>query len=331
MLQTPRSAPGLDDILAARDRIAPHIVTTPLLESPALNEAAGFRLLLKAESLQVTGSFKVRGAFNRLLQLDADARRRGVVAFSSGNHAQAVAAAAQALQMPALIFMPADAPAMKIAKTRRFGAEVYLYDRRRDDREALSNGAAKERNAVLVPPFEDPDIIAGQGTVALEVFEQARDTAIDAFLVPCSGGGLAAGCAIVASELAPGTMVHVVEPAGFDDFSRSLQSGNLEQNAPGGNSICDSLLANRPGRLNLDLLRGAGAGALTVTDDEVRAAMVAAFADAKLVLEPGGAAGLAAALQNRERFAGRTVVVVCSGANVDPAVFAEALAEPQGA
>ena len=319
--------PGPGDVLAAAVRLAPHVVETPLLESPLLDARVGGRLLVKAEMLQRTGSFKWRGAMNRLLQLSDDERRRGVVAFSSGNHGQAVAAAARRVGTSAVVVMPADAPRMKVERTRAHGAEVVLYDRLRDDREAIGRRLAAERGLVLVPPFDDPMIAAGQGTLALEVARQASDLGarLDAFLVPCSGGGLAAGCALALERESPGTRVYTVEPAGFDDMARSLASGRRVENRPGGRSICDALLAAAPGEMTFEVSRSRLAGGLVVTDEQVQDAMAAAFDALKVVVEPGGAVALAAVLSGALDCRGKTVAVVLSGGNVDPETFARAL------
>lgn len=322
------TAPTIADIEDAARRLAGIAVRTPLLESPRLNERVGGRLLIKAEPLQRTGSFKFRGAYNRLSRLDAAARARGVVAYSSGNHAQGVAAAAQMLGVKAAIVMPADAPAMKLRNTRAYGAEVVTYDRYKDDREAIGAALCAERGAVLVPPFDDPHIIAGQGTTGLEIFEQAaeRGLSLDVVLVCCGGGGLSAGVATALAARSPATQVMVVEPRDFDDTGRSLKSGRREGNDPAARSICDALLSPMPGELTFGINARLIKGALSVSDDEVRAAMVDAFAELKLVVEPGGAVALAAALSGKLPTRGRTVAVVCSGGNVDPEAFAEILA-----
>lgn len=312
---------------AAR-RIAGLAVVTPLLESSLLNAALGGRLLVKAEPLQRTGSFKFRGAYNRISRLTAEERKRGVVAFSSGNHAQGVAAAAQIVGTPAVIVMPSDAPAIKVANTRAYGAEVVAYDRWRESREKIGRRITTERGAVLVPPYDDFHVIAGQGTVGLEIAAQARQLGVglDAVLACASGGGLVAGIALAMERLAPTTQVYVCEPAGFDDHARSLAGGSRVSNPPGGNSICDALLSPSPGditfAINSRLLRGG----LVVSDDEVLKAMAVAFRDLKIVVEPGGAVGLAAVLSGKLPIEGRTIAVVCSGGNVDASTFARALA-----
>src|SRR5665213_24888 len=307
-------APDADAIRAAAARIAPFTVATPLLSSPLLDARAGLRLLVKAESLQRTGSFKWRGAINALLSLDAAARQRGVVAFSSGNHAQGVAAAAQTLGIRAVVVMPADAPAIKAANTRAYGAEVVLYDRHTESREAIAERLAIERGAALIPPYDDARIVAGQASVAL-----------DAVIVPCSGGGLLAGVALALHETSPRTKIYAAEPDGFDDMRRSLAAGVRITNDTGGQSLCDCLLAPIPGELPFAVARQHVAGSIVVSDGEICRAMAAAFADLKLVLEPGGAAGLAAALGGTLARGHQTIAVVASGGNVDRETFSAAL------
>ena len=320
--------PGFGDVLAAAGRLAGVVRRTPLLEDPFLNEQAGRRLLVKAECLQRTGSFKFRGAWNRLSALQGEARTRGVVAFSSGNHAQGVACAAKLQGMPAVIVMPKDAPAAKIGATRRYGAEVVLYDRRTEDRAAIARRFAEERGLTLVPPFDDPFVIAGQGTVGLEIADQALEAGVTeaSVLVNCSGGGLASGVALALAERAPGLTVRTAEPEGFDDWARSLEAGAIRSNHAVGGSIQDALMSPSPGVLPFAIGRRAFGPGLAVSDEEALRAMAAAFARLKIVLEPGGAASLAAALFRREAIRGEAVIVVASGGNVDPAVFARALA-----
>ncbi len=320
--------PNFGDLLAAAGRLTGVARRTPLLEDPFLNEQAGRRILVKAECLQKTGSFKFRGAWNRLSALQGEARIRGVVAFSSGNHAQGVAYAAHLQEMPAVIVMPKDAPAAKIGATRRYGAEVVLYDRLTEDRAAIARRFAEERGMTLVPPFEDPFIIAGQGTVGLEIAEQAHEAGATQaeVLVNASGGGLASGIALALAERAPGLTVRTVEPAGFDDWARSLEAGAIRTNHAVGGSIQDALMSPSPGLLPFAIGRRAFGPGLAVGDEEALRAMAVAFARLKIVLEPGGAASLAAALFRREALQGEAVVVVASGGNVDPALFARALA-----
>jgi threonine dehydratase len=320
--------PGIAEVEAAASRLAGVARVTPLLAGTPLDEAVGGTLLFKAECLQRNGSFKFRGAYNRLVQLDAGQRRAGVVAFSSGNHAQGVAAAARMLGIPATIVMPADAPAIKLENTRALGAEVVIYDRLGEDREAVARRIVAARGATLVPAYDDPHVVAGQGTVGLELIRQAAALGLvpDQVLVPTSGGGLTAGTAIAVRALAPAAAVYGVEPEQFDDTRRSLAAGTLLRNPPEARSICDALQSSPPGRITFAINRQLLAGILTVSDPEVEAAMARAFRDLKLVLEPGGAVALAAALAGKLPLAGRTTVIVLSGGNVDPAAFVAALA-----
>ena len=312
------------DVRAAANRLAGHAVETPLLRSDALDEQIGGLLLLKAEPLQRTGSFKFRGACNRLFQLGADAKAGGVVAYSSGNHAQAVAAAARLVGVPAVIVMPRDAPAVKIAGTRRHGAEVVLYDRASEAREALGKRIAAERGATLVKPYDDFHVIAGQGTVGHEIVRQcgAIGCRPDAVVVPAGGGGLMAGTSLAVADAWPETHLHTAEPEGYDDHAISFERGErvgVSGSRPA--SLCDALFAPKPGALTFPINVERVRGGVVASDDEVGAAMRAAFLHLKLVVEPGGAAALAAVLAGRIPTAGRTVVAVLSGGNVDPAVF----------
>lgn len=327
-----RNLPDHEDVLAAARRLEGVVRTTPLLLGTPLDEITGGRILLKLESLQHTGSFKLRGAYNRLAQLSAAERAAGVVAFSSGNHAQGVAEAARQLGLHAAIVMPADAPQAKLAGTRALGAEVILYDRARENREDIAERLATQRGATLVPSYDDPHIIAGQGTVGLELMEQAvaADLVPDDVVIGCSGGGLASGCALAIRHLNPSTRVYTAEPHAFDDTRRSLEAGERVANKPGAKSICDALLAPTPGVLTFELMRRLLAGGLAVTDDEVRAAMAFAFRRLRLVVEPGGAVALAAVLAGRLPVRDRTVAVVVSGGNVDSELFARALAAAPG-
>ena len=320
--------PGFDDVRAAAARIAGHARRTPLLVGTPLDAITGGRILLKLETLQHTGSFKFRGAYNRLAQLDAAQRAAGVVAFSSGNHAQGVAAAARLLGVPATIVMPADAPRVKMQNTLALGAEVVTYDRLRESREEIAARLATERGAVLVPSFDDPDIIAGQGTVGLEIADQAADLGlrIDDVVVCTSGGGLVAGIALAFQSLSPGTRIWSAEPEGHDDHRRSLASGRRETNAPGTRSICDALLAPSPGELTFEINRRLLAGGLAASDTEVRSAIAFAARTLKLVVEPGGAVALASVLAGRLDASGRSIAVVLSGGNIDDALLRDVLA-----
>ena len=322
---SPSDLPTFDDVREAAARLAGKAVRTPLLEAPLLDARLGFRLFVKAEALQRTGSFKFRGAFNRLSRLDEAARKRGVVAFSSGNHAQGVAHAASLLGIPATIVMPADAPAIKLANTKAYGAEIITYDRQHDDREAISAKLASERGLTQVRPYDDKFVMAGQGTVALEAIEDAAKlgVAFDAFAAPASGGGLIAGCALAFEALSPATRVYTAEPETLDDHARSLAAGRRIGNHSVAPSFCDALMAGEPGELTFAVNRTRLKGGLTVSDDQVRHAMTTAFDDLKLVLEPSGAVAFAAALEGKLQ--GGAVCVVASGGNVDREVFIAAL------
>ena len=322
--------PTIADIEDAARQIAPQAVRTPLLESDALNDMAGCRILLKAEPLQRTGSFKFRGAYNRISRLDEQGRRAGVVAFSSGNHAQGVAAAASLAGAPAVIVMPDDAPAAKREGTQRWGAEIVAYDRNdHDQRERIADAIIAERGGTLVRPFDDPFIIAGQGTAGLELLAQAAaiEATLDAVLVPCGGGGLTAGIATVFAARSPAAEIFTVEPDGFDDTARSLKAGSRQRIDPGASSFCDALLAPRPGTLTFAINRQHVTGGLAVSDIAVARAMKAAFQHLKLVIEPGGAVALAAVLSGLFPGRGKTVAVVASGGNVDAATFADILGQ----
>jgi len=315
------------DVVEAAARLAGHAVVTPLLESPVLNERVGGRLLIKPEMLQRTGSFKFRGAFNRISRIAPGERARGIVAYSSGNHAQGVAAAAALTGVRATILMPGDAPAIKVANTRALGAEIRSYDRATEDRKALAEDLAAERGATLIRPYDDRYVIAGQGTVGLELADQCADRGLrpDAVLVPCGGGGLIAGCALALSDRFSETMLYSVEPRGFDDTARSLAAGRRLNNEGGARSVCDALLAETPGSLTFAVNSRLVAGGLAVDDDAVFRAMAQAFAHLKLVAEPSGAVALAAALEGLFDCRGKTVAVVCSAGNVDPDAFCAAL------
>ena len=311
-----------DEVVIAAARIAGVAVRTPLLRSDALDAATGARIFLKPENLQRTGSFKFRGAYNRLSAVAVAERGAGVVAFSSGNHAQGVALAAKLLGMPAVIVMPSDAPAIKVERTRGHGAEVVFYDRLTEDRDAIATAIAARRGAVVVPPFNDRHVIAGQGTAGLEAVADlaALGVTADLALVCCGGGGLASGFA-VGSQLP----VVVVEPEGYDDVVQSLAGGAIVPVASPGPTRCDALQTLRMAELTFATLRANGATGLVVSEIEAARAVAFAFRELKLVVEPGGAVALAAALSGRADIAGKTVVVMLSGGNVEPAVFAECL------
>ena len=296
---------------------------TPLINAPVLDKHLRARVFLKAETLQRTGSFKFRGAYNKISSIAPERRTGGVVAYSSGNHAQGVAASAKLNGMRATIVMPADAPLAKRQRTQALGAEVVLYDRDREDRAAIAHKIADERGATLVPPFDDPLIIAGQGTIGREIVEDLSMLGLkpDLVLVGCSGGGLIAGTALGVKARVPDAVFYAVEPAGFDDTLRSFASGNRERNARMSGSICDALLTDRPGEITFPINRALVGQGLTVTDDEVARAVRYAFEELKLVVEPGGAVGLAAMLAGKVELAGKIVAGVLSGGNVDAEMF----------
>jgi len=314
----------LKDIQDAAERLSSIIVRTPLISSPVLDELTGGRVLLKAENLQRTGSFKIRGAYNLLSQLTPGQAEKGVVAFSSGNHAQAVAAAGTMLGIDTTIVMPEDSPKIKIENTRKLGGTTVLYDRYTEDREEIAKAIVEERGCALVPPYNHEHIVAGQGTAGLEIFEQCQETGVspDQVLVSCSGGGLTAGCAIAIKSLSPDTRLYAVEPEDFDDTRRSLQSGELETNDPEARTICDSLMSSPPGEITFEINRQLLTGALTVSDEEVREAIRFAFRNLKLVVEPGGAASLAAILAGKIETRGKVTVAILSGGNTDAETFA---------
>ncbi|HMN45261.1 MAG TPA: threonine/serine dehydratase [Povalibacter sp.] len=323
--------PAAADVLEAARRIAGHATVTPVLRNRLLDERLGATVLVKAECLQVGGAFKFRGAYNRLSQLDAAERKHGVVAWSSGNHAQGVAGAAQRLGIRATIVMPTDAPAIKVDNTRAMGAEIVTYDRHAQDREQIGRDLARERGAVVVPPYDDPHIIAGQGTAALELAAQTRalvNRDLDLFLAPCGGGGLMAGSALALSAVSPQTKLYSVEPAACDDTARSLRSGKRESNPPGARTVCDSLMPNTPGAITFPINQQRLAGGLAVTDDQALDAIAFAWRELKVVVEPGGVVALAALLYGDLDIRGRTVGIILSGGNVDPALYREALSRP---
>ncbi len=311
--------PTIDDVKAAAKRIEGIIVRTPLVRNDALDAAVGAKVFVKAENLQRGGAFKMRGATNAIAALAPEVRARGVIAFSSGNHAIAVSNAAKLFGVPATIVMPADAPRIKLETTRANGAEVVTYDRVNESREEIGAKISNESGASLIKPFDDPLVIAGQGTSGLEIGEEI---APDIVLAPGSGGGLSTGVALAL----PRAQIYAVEPDGHDDIARTLAAGSIQRNAPGVRSICDGLLTEQMGEITYAIARERFAGAVAVTDAEVRRAMKFAFRHLKLVLEPSGAASLAAALERKVELTGKTVALIASGGNVDAETFAAALA-----
>lgn len=320
------------DIEGAARRLSGIAIRTPLLQSNDLDRIANGTVLLKPECFQQTGSFKIRGAYNMLSQLSAAQAERGVVAFSSGNHAQGVALAGKLLGIETAIVMPEDAPAAKLENTRRLGGEVITYDRNTGDREQIARDLAAERGAEVVPSFDHPHIIAGQGTVGLEIAEQSAELGLtpDQVLICCGGGGLTAGSAIALKARLPGVQVYPVEPEQFDDTARSLECGERVANAGGEASICDALLTEMPGKITFEINRQLVSGVLLVSDAEVRDAMRFAFRSLKLVVEPGGAVALAAVLAGKIDTANKTTVIVLSGGNVDVDLFSSIQEERGG-
>lgn len=316
---------NIDRIEAAARRLDGHAVVTPLLNAPLLDAVAGRRIFVKAECLQKTGSFKYRGGRASVSALSEEERGRGVVAFSSGNHAQGVALAAREMSVPAVIVMPSDAPEVKIGNTREYGAEVVLYDRETEDRFEVAKPFTEERGLVLVPPFDHPEVIAGQGTIGLELARQAIGAGLTEadVLVCCGGGGLTAGIALGLADRAPGLRTRPVEPAGFDDVTRSLAAGSIQTNNRRGGSIADAILTPAPGSLTFPIMQAHCGPGIVVSDTEALRAMALAFTHLRIVLEPGGAVSLAAALWHRDDDA--DVIAVATGGNVDAAVFRRAL------
>lgn len=314
----------IEDAALVLDGVA---VRTPLLRCDALDEMTGGRVFLKPEMLQRTGSFKFRGAYNRISRLTEEERKGGVVAFSSGNHAQGVALAAKLAGVPAVIVMPSDAPKLKQERTKGHGAEVVLYDRATEDRDAIARRIAAERGAVVVPPFDDFHVIAGQGTIGFEITEdlEALSLAPDIVTMPASGGGLAAGISLAVKALYPQARIVTAEPELFDDHARSFRSGNREKNERITGSICDALLMADPGKLTFEITKRLSGEGVAASDAEVLAAMAFAFRELKLVTEPGGAVGLAAILTGKIDVKGKVAVAVLSGGNADPEIFARAI------
>ncbi len=324
---TKNTAPNYKDVVSAASNIRQYIHPTPLLRSPILDEVVGGSVLVKTETLQRTGSFKFRGAFNKISRLATKTRGTNIVTWSSGNHAQAVAAAARVVGFSAAIIMPQDAPKAKIDGTQEQGGEVIFYNREKESREKIGTRLANEREATIVPPYDDPDVIAGQGTVGLEAASQAlaEDMIPDTALIPCGGGGLVAGCSIALKTQFPSIRIHPVEPEGFDDTTRSLASGKRVRNSTELRSICDSLLIPTPGALTFKINLEHLAQGIVVTDDQVLSAMRFAYQNLKLVVEPGGAIALAALLADKSTYRNKTVLIILSGGNVDDAIFRRAL------
>ncbi len=320
---------NIDMIEAAAKRIDGKARRTPLLSSPFLDEIAGRRVLVKPECLQHTGSFKFRGAWSALSALDPDIRAKGVIAFSSGNHAQGVALAAREHGTTAVIVMPSDAPQLKINNTKALGAEVILYDRATEDRDEIGARLAGERGLTLIKPFDEPLVVAGQGTTGLEIARQAAEMGVTQaqVLVPCGGGGLTSGIALALEAKAPEMKVHPVEPEGFDDVARSLKSGKIEQNPATTGSICDAIITPSPGIVPFPTLKRLCGAGIVVSDNDCLRAMAEAFMRLKIVIEPGGASALAAALFHGDTLQSDTLIVVASGGNVDAALFSQALAK----
>ncbi|WP_296019271.1 threonine/serine dehydratase [uncultured Agrobacterium sp.] len=316
-------------IEAARQRMNGEAIRTPLMSSPFLDEIAGRKVLIKPECLQRTGSFKFRGGWSAVSALEPDVRKRGVIAFSSGNHAQGVALAASLHGVPAVIIMPRDAPAIKIENTKAYGAEVVLYDRANEDRDAIGAKLSEERGLTLIRPYDEPLVIAGQGTVGLEIAEQAQEAGIEKaeVLVCCGGGGLTSGIALALEAKAPGFKVRTAEPEHFDDVARSLASGKIERNAALSGSICDAIITPQPGNITFPILKRLCGAGIAVTEEEALRAMVLAFQRLKIVVEPGGAVALAAALFHGDELETDTVIAIASGGNVDAAIMADALSK----
>jgi threonine dehydratase len=317
--------PTAADIAAAAKRLSGVAVRTPLINAPVLDERLGARAFLKAETFQRTGSFKFRGAYNKVSSIPGERRAAGVVAYSSGNHAQGVAAAARLLGMPATIVMPSDAPRLKRERTLALGAEVVLYDRNSEDRAAIAKKIVTERGATLVPPYDDPLIIAGQGTIGIEIVEDLALLGLkpDIVVVGASGGGLAAGISLGVKARVPAAKFYTVEPDGFDDTLRSFKSGQREHNERMSGSICDALMSNTPGELTFPITRELIGAGMTASDSDVARAVRYAFEELKLVVEPGGAIGLAALLAGKLDVKGKVVVGILSGGNVDAELFAK--------
>jgi threonine dehydratase len=327
-MEAPIPLPTIADVDEAARRLDGVALRTPLLTSAALDVMTGGRVFLKAETLQHTGSFKFRGAYNRLAAIPPERRAGGVVAYSSGNHAQGVAASARLLGMRCVIVMPSDAPRAKRDRTAALGAEIVLYDRAREDREAIAEAIAAQRGATLVPPYDDALIIAGQGTAGREIVDDLNVLGLtpDVVVVTASGGGLTAGIALAVKARVPMAAVYTAEPQGFDDHARSFRSGHREQNAALTGTICDALMARTPGKLTFAINRSLVGAGVVASDEEVAAAVAFAFAELKLVVEPGGAVALAALMTRKIDITGKVAVAVLSGGNVDPELFSRLVA-----
>ena len=312
-----------DGVRRAAATIAGKAIRTPLIENDLLNEITGGRVFLKAEVLQRCGSFKFRGAYNLLSQLTDDERAKGILAWSSGNHAQGVARAAKMFGAAATIVMPADTPEIKAANVRRDGAAIVTYDRYNDDREAIAREIQAERGMILAPSYDHPLIIEGQGTVALEVAEDlsAAGHVLDTMIICCGGGGLTSGCATILSDMVPDAEVWIAEPEGFDEAWATISSGQRHYADVKRKTICDAIATPTPGELTLPILQKYVRGGVSLTEDEVRAAVLFAFQHLKLVVEPGGAVALAAVLAGKVNTKGKTIALTLSGGNIDPALF----------
>jgi threonine dehydratase len=318
---------NIDMIEAAKKRLKGHVRVTPLLSSPFIDELAGRRVFVKAETLQHTGSFKFRGAWSAVSAMEEATRKNGVLAFSSGNHAQGVALAAKNHGVSALIIMPTDAPKMKIDNTRALGAEIVLYDRIKESREEIGEKISKDRGLTLIKPYDEPQVIAGQGTVGLEIIEQAKELDVDAknLLVCCGGGGLTSGVAIAIAHYAPNILVRPVEPVGFDDVTKSLAAGKIIKNKDGSGSICDAIVTPQPGDLTFPIMKKYCSAGLVVSDEDCLKTMAIAYSRLKIVLEPGGAVALASAIFRKKDIDDGDVIVIASGGNVDEGLFRSAL------
>ncbi len=318
---------NINMIHTAAERLKGHARRTPLLSSPFLDDIAGRRVWIKPECLQHTGSFKYRGGYSAISALSEEKRKSGVLAFSSGNHAQGIALAARQHGIPAAIIMPSDAPDIKIENTKALGAEVIGYDRDHEDRDEIGKNLARERGMRLIKPYDEPEVIAGQGTTGLEIAEQAKKLGIEKadVIICCGGGGLTSGIALALAEHAPKMSAFPAEPEGFDDVARSLEIGHHVNNKLSSGSICDAIVTPTPGQLTFPILKHHCTKGFAVNEKEVLKAMALAFLRLKLVIEPGGAVALATALFRPEEISSDNVIVVASGGNVDHDIFTRAL------